>query len=110
MFLRLALAACMIYDAPLYGHVAAWGIGGFVAKESEREIGHRVTLLFKAARPGAEAWFSAAIRPVFFRAALLIHERGGNHGYQDKYAEQNDKNDRYCQTSSASLEEIRFPF
>lgn len=44
----------LIYDAPLYDHVAAWGIDGLITKEFEPEIERRAALFFKATRPDAE--------------------------------------------------------
>ena len=44
----------LIYYAPLYDHVAAWGIEGLITKEFEPEIKRRLTLFFQATQPGAE--------------------------------------------------------
>lgn len=44
----------LVYDAPLYDHVAAWGIEGLMTKEFETEIMRRVELFFKATNPGVE--------------------------------------------------------
>lgn len=41
----------LIYDAPLYDHVAAIGIKGIISKEFEPEIRRRVELFWKAAYP-----------------------------------------------------------
>lgn len=41
----------LIYDAPLYDHVAAIGINGIISKEFEPEIRRRVELYWKAVHP-----------------------------------------------------------
>lgn len=41
----------LIYDAPLYDHVAAIGIKGIISKEFEPEIRRRVELFWRAAHP-----------------------------------------------------------
>lgn len=41
----------LIYDAPLYDHVAAIGIKGIISKEFEPEIRRRIELFWKAAYP-----------------------------------------------------------
>lgn len=51
----------LIYYAPLYDHVAAWGIEGIITKEFEPEIKRRVTLFFQATRPGVEIPMEAVI-------------------------------------------------
>ena len=51
----------LIYYAPLYDHVAAWGIEGLITKEFEPEIKRRVTIFFQATQPGAEIPIKAAI-------------------------------------------------
>lgn len=51
----------LIYYAPLYDHVAAWGIEGLVTKEFEPEIKRRLTIFFQATQPGAEIPMEAAI-------------------------------------------------
>ena len=51
----------LIYYAPLYDHVAAWGIEGLITKEFEPEIKRRVTIFFQATQPGAEIPMEAAI-------------------------------------------------
>lgn len=51
----------LIYYAPLYDHVAAWGIEGLVNEEFEPEIKRRLTLFFQATQPGAEIPMEAAI-------------------------------------------------
>ena len=51
----------LIYYAPLYDHVAAWGIEGLVTKEFEPEIKRRLTIFFEATQPGAEIPMEAAI-------------------------------------------------
>lgn len=55
------MADGLIYYAPLYDHVAAWGIEGLVTKEFEPEIKRRVTLFFQTTQPGAEIPIEAAI-------------------------------------------------
>lgn len=44
----------LIYDAPLYNHVAAWGIDGLIPKEFEPEIKRRTELYWKVANPKEE--------------------------------------------------------
>ena len=51
----------LIYYAPLYDHVAAWGIEGLITKEFEPEIKRRLTLFFQATQSGAEIPMEAAI-------------------------------------------------
>lgn len=51
----------LIYYAPLYDHVAAWGIEGIITKEFEPEIKRRVTIFFQATQPGIEIPIKAAI-------------------------------------------------
>lgn len=51
----------LIYYAPLYDHVAAWGIEGLITKEFEPEIKRRLTIFFQATQPGAEIPMEAAI-------------------------------------------------
>ena len=51
----------LIYYAPLYDHVAAWGIEGIITKEFEPEIKRRVTIFFQATQPGIEIPLEAAI-------------------------------------------------
>ena len=51
----------LIYYAPLYDHVAAWGIEGLVTKEFEPEIKRRLTIFFEATQPGVEIPMEAAI-------------------------------------------------
>lgn len=51
----------LIYYAPLYDHVAAWGIEGLITKEFEPEIKRRVTIFFQATQPGIEIPIKAAI-------------------------------------------------
>ena len=51
----------LIYYAPLYDHVAAWGIEGLVTKEFEPEIKRRLTIFFQATQLGAEIPMEAAI-------------------------------------------------
>ena len=51
----------LIYDTPLYDHVAAWGIEGLITKEFEPEIKRRLTLFFQATQPGTEIPMEAAI-------------------------------------------------
>ena len=41
----------LIYDAPLYDHVAAIGINGIISKEFEPEIRHRAELWWRAVHP-----------------------------------------------------------
>lgn len=41
----------LIYDAPLYDHVAAIGINGIISKEFEPEIRRRIELFWKAVHP-----------------------------------------------------------
>ena len=51
----------LIYYAPLYDHVAAWGIEGLITKEFKPEIKRRLTIFFQATQPGAEIPMEAAI-------------------------------------------------
>lgn len=51
----------LIYYAPLYDHVAAWGIEGLVAKEFKSEIKRRLTIFLQATQPGAEIPMEVAI-------------------------------------------------
>lgn len=51
----------LIYYAPLYDHVAAWGIEGIITKEFEPEIKRRVTIFFQATQPGIEIPIKDAI-------------------------------------------------
>lgn len=51
----------LIYYAPLYDHVAAWGIEGLITKEFEPEIKRRLTIFFQATQPGAEIPLDVAI-------------------------------------------------
>lgn len=51
----------LIYYAPLYDHVAAWGIEGLITKEFEPEIKRRLTIFFHATQPGAEIPLEVAI-------------------------------------------------
>lgn len=51
----------LIYYAPLYDHVAAWGVEGIITKEFEPEIKRRVTIFFQATQPGIEIPIKAAI-------------------------------------------------
>ena len=55
------MADGLIYYAPLYDHVAAWGIEGLITKEFEPEIKRRVTIFFQATQPGIEIPIKAAI-------------------------------------------------
>ena len=51
----------LIYYAPLYDHVAAWGVEGIITKEFEPEIKRRLTIFFQATQPGIEIPIKAAI-------------------------------------------------
>ena len=51
----------LIYYAPLYDHVAAWGIEGLITKEFEPEIKRRLSIFFQATQPGAEIPLEVAI-------------------------------------------------
>ena len=55
------MADGLIYYAPLYDHVAAWGIEGLVNEEFEPKIKRRLTLFFQATQPGAEIPMETAI-------------------------------------------------
>lgn len=47
--------------APLYDHVAAWGIEGLVDEEFETEIKRRLAIFFQATQPGVEIPMEIAI-------------------------------------------------
>ena len=51
----------LIYDAPLYDHMAAYGIEGIVNKEFEAEISRRVRIFFQATQPDVEIPLETAI-------------------------------------------------
>lgn len=55
------MADGLIYYAPLYDHVAAWGIEGLITKEFEPEIKRRLTIFFQATQPGTEIPLEVAI-------------------------------------------------